>query len=167
MNSTIPILKLMLTVNLILLAGSLLGNYQGLAAALLLCFCAWILASFIAVKETIKEYSAHPLSPDEDPDIHHAVTRHTVSTGFRNPSNIYMVQDPTPNAFTAGLGTKTTAICLTTGIRELLDRRELQAVLAHEMIHLRNRHNITLIGLNVFNFTATAASIMTWMPETT
>ncbi|MST33814.1 M48 family metalloprotease [Acidimicrobiaceae bacterium USS-CC1] len=54
------------------------------------------------------------------------------------PPQVYVVDDPSPNAFATGVGPRRAAVTVTTGLLALMDREELEGVLAHEMSHIRN-----------------------------
>ncbi len=59
---------------------------------------------------------------------------------------MYIIDDPAPNAFAAGRSPETAYVAATTGLLELLDRRELDGVMAHEIAHVRNR-DVSLMTL--------------------
>jgi heat shock protein HtpX len=60
-----------------------------------------------------------------------------IAAGLPRPK-VYIVDDPDPNAFTTGRDARTACLAVTTGLLEALNREELQAVIAHEMGHVRN-----------------------------
>lgn len=51
---------------------------------------------------------------------------------------LYVINDPSPNAFATGRGPKHAVVCVTTGLLQLLDRTELEGVVAHELSHIKN-----------------------------
>ena len=83
-------------------------------------------------------HRARPLSPAEAPDVHAIVEELAARAKIPKPA-VYLVDDPQPNAFATGRGPSRSAVAVTTGILEILDRRELRGVLAHEIGHVVNR----------------------------
>jgi len=62
----------------------------------------------------------------------------SIAAGFAAPPEAYVIPDPDPNAFAAGIHQKGSVIAATRGLLEKLNREELQGVVAHEMSHIRN-----------------------------
>ena len=76
---------------------------------------------------------------------------------------VYVVQNDSPNAFATGRNPKHSAVAVTTGIRRILDREELKAVLSHEMGHVRNRDIlVSTIVATVAGAVMFLASIARW-----
>jgi heat shock protein HtpX len=74
---------------------------------------------------------------------------------------IYVIDDPSPNAFATGLSPKSAAVTATTGLLQIMNREELEGVLAHEMSHIRNYDvRLVLIVSTVVALAALLASIM-------
>ena len=71
-------------------------------------------------------------------EIYHIVENLCITAGLPVPK-IYIIQDPSPNAFATGRDPEHAVICLTTGIIEKLDKSELEGVIAHELSHIGNR----------------------------
>jgi len=74
---------------------------------------------------------------NDTPELFNVVKEMSLAAGVPTPS-IYVVKDSDPNAFTVGTDPTTSSIVVTTGLLALLDREELQGVIAHEMSHIRN-----------------------------
>jgi heat shock protein HtpX len=83
----------------------------------------------------------HAEQPDESvadlPELLNVVKEMSLAAGLPCPK-VYIVQDSDPNAFTIGTVPMDSSIVVTTGLLDMLDREELQGVIAHEMSHIRN-----------------------------
>jgi heat shock protein HtpX len=80
---------------------------------------------------------AHPASVEEYPRLHNLVEGLCIAGGLPKP-RIYVVDDPSPNAFATGRNPKHAAIAVTTGLLERMNRVELEGVIAHELSHIKN-----------------------------
>ena len=80
---------------------------------------------------------ARPASVEEYGRLHNLVEGLCIAGGLPKP-RIYVVDDPSPNAFATGRNPKHAAIAVTTGLLEKLNRVELEGVLAHELSHIKN-----------------------------
>lgn len=82
---------------------------------------------------------AVPLAKSDDPELYRLVENVSIAAGLPATPPVYLVDDPAPNAFAAGSRPSSVYVGVTTGLRRLMTRRELEAVLAHEISHIRNR----------------------------
>ena len=95
---------------------------------------------------------AHPATVEEYPRLHNIVEGLCIAAGLPKP-RIYIVDDPSPNAFATGRNPKHAAIAVTTGLLEKMNRVELEGVLAHELSHIKNYDilvstlAVTLVGV--------------------
>lgn len=80
---------------------------------------------------------ARPADPERYRSLHNIVEALAIGAGIPKP-DVYVVDDPAPNAFATGRNPDHAAVAVTTGLLERMDRRELEAVLAHELAHIRN-----------------------------
>jgi heat shock protein HtpX len=80
---------------------------------------------------------AHPASVEEYGRLHNIVEGLCIAGGLPKP-RLYVVDDPSPNAFATGRDPKHAAVAVTTGLLEKLNRVELEGVLAHELSHIKN-----------------------------
>jgi heat shock protein HtpX len=80
---------------------------------------------------------ARPASVEEYPRLHNLVEGLCIAGGLPKP-RIYVVDDPSPNAFATGRNPKHAAIAVTTGLLERMNRVELEGVVAHELSHIKN-----------------------------
>jgi heat shock protein HtpX len=118
--------------------GYLLGGTQGgliaLAFAVLFNFGMY----FFSAKIALKASRARPLGPTELPDVQSIVSSLAQREGMPMP-DLYVIESAQPNAFATGRSPRHAAVAVTTGIVEMLDLRELEGVLAHEISHVKNR----------------------------
>ena len=82
---------------------------------------------------------ATPLQKSDDPELYRLVENVSIAAGLPATPPLYLVEDSAPNAFAAGSRPSSTYVGVTTGLRRLMPERELEAVLAHEIAHIRNR----------------------------
>lgn len=100
------------------------------------------------------------ISYNECPPLYDALERVCQRAGTPMP-RLYLVRDMSMNAFASGLGTSTYAITITAGLLATLDREEVEAVLAHELSHIRNQDvRLLAIATVMVGFFSWLASIM-------
>ena len=121
-----------------LLLGSLAGGIAGLQIALIMSLIMNVGAYFFSDKIVLNMYRAEPLNPATYSSIHEIVANLAKKMGLPKPK-LWLITSPAANAFATGRNPQHASIALTTGIISLLDHRELQAVLAHELGHVQNR----------------------------
>ena len=94
-----------------------------------------IIVYFTGDKLTLKMAGAKPADKQKYPELYNTVEGLALATQVPTPK-IYIINDPNPNAFATGRNRKASAIAVTTGLLGMMNRRELQGVLAHEMSHV-------------------------------
>lgn len=80
---------------------------------------------------------ARQVTEKEAPDLYHIVEDMAMVAQIPMP-RVYIVDDPSPNAFATGSDPKNAAVAATTGLLNLMNREELEAVIGHEVSHIRN-----------------------------
>jgi len=80
---------------------------------------------------------AHPADPGEYQRLHNLVEGLCIAGGLPKPE-VYVVDDPAPNAFATGRNPNHAAIAVTTGLLDQMNRVELEGVVAHELSHIKN-----------------------------
>ncbi len=102
---------------------------------------------------------ARPASVEEYGRLHNLVEGLCIAGGLPKP-RIYIVDDPSPNAFATGRNPKNAAIAVTTGLLEKLNRVELEGVLAHELSHVKNYDIlVSTLAVTMVGVVAIAADI--------
>lgn len=104
---------------------------------------------FIASKLALAMSGAHEIEKKDNPRLYRIVENLAITLGMPTPK-VYLMQDPAPNAFATGRDPKHAVVAATTGLLEVMDDRELEAVMAHEMGHVQNydiRVNMIAFGL--------------------
>lgn len=89
---------------------------------------------------------ARPVTKAEYPELVRAVENAAIGAGLDQTPQVRVVDDPCPNAFAAGGSPKEAYVAATTGLLGMMNKRELEAVLAHEIGHIRNR-DVRLMSL--------------------
>jgi heat shock protein HtpX len=92
---------------------------------------------FYSDKLVLATTGAKPLQRNDNPEVYNIVENLTIGAGVPMPK-LYIVNDPSPNAFATGRDPKHAAVAVTTGILERLNKSELEGVLAHELSHVKN-----------------------------
>ncbi len=123
---------------LLVLIGNVFGGTAGIVIALVFAVAMNGAAYWFGDRLALSMVRARPVSPTEAPLLHAQVRDLAVRAGVPTPA-VYVIDDPSPNAFATARDPAHAAVAVTTGILDLLDARELRGVLAHEFAHSRNR----------------------------
>ena len=86
---------------------------------------------------------AVPADPAQYQQLHNLVEALAIGEGIPKPA-VYVINDPSPNAFATGISTNKASITFTTGLLAIMNREELEGVTSHEMSHIKN-HDIRLL----------------------
>lgn len=122
----------------LLVFGRVLGGESGMVMALVFAAGMNFFAYWFSDKMVLAMHGAKPVSREQAPELYAIVEGLTARAGIPMP-RLYIVEADAPNAFATGRNPSHAAVCCTTGILRLMDRNELEGVLAHELSHVRNR----------------------------
>lgn len=89
-------------------------------------------------KVVVAMAGAKPADPEQYRELHRVVENLAITAGLPKPK-IYIIEDPAPNAFATGRNKEHAVVAVTTGLLAVMDRNELEGVLAHELSHIGNR----------------------------
>lgn len=92
---------------------------------------------FIAAKVALSVNGARKIQKSDNPRLYRIVENLSITEGLPMPS-VYIIDDPAPNAFATGRDPMHAHVVATSGILDLMSDRELEAVMAHEMGHVKN-----------------------------
>jgi heat shock protein HtpX len=105
-----------------------------------------IISWFAAGRMVAAAAGARPVTKGEAPELVRAVENAAIGAGLTRTPDVYIVDDPAPNAFAAGTSIDKAYVAATTGLLQKMNQRELEGVVAHEMAHVRNR-DVRLMSL--------------------
>ena len=116
---------------------------------------------FFSDKMILASMGAKIVTESEAPKLHQIVSRLCANADLPMPK-IAVVKTSMPNAFATGRNQKNAVVAVTTGIMERLDNNELEAVLAHELTHVKNRD---MMVMTIATFLSSMAQILVqWLP---
>ncbi len=128
--------------SILLLGGQAIAGRQGLVLALGMAIVMNFVSFFFSDKIALSMYRAQPVSPNENQHVWRLIgpmtQRLCQRMGLPMPK-LWLVPDHSPNAFATGRGPSSASVAVTAGILELMDEREIEGVIAHELGHILNR----------------------------
>jgi len=137
---------LVVLMGLVLLAlGFFLGEvfFSSAIAGLVIALVVWGIMNLIAFTSgdsiLLSVAGAHKIGPDDHPKLYNVVEEMKIASGLEHMPDIYIIDDPALNAFSTGRDPNHTAVAITSGLLQKLNRDELQGVMGHEIGHIRNR----------------------------
>ena len=124
------------------MVGAVLGGGQGMLLALVFGLGVNLWAYWFSDTMVLKLYRAREVDATSAPQLYNTVAELAARAGLPMPK-VYLIDEAQPNAFATGRNPEHAAVAATTGILQLLSARELRAVLAHELSHVRHRDILT------------------------
>src|SRR5512133_477173 len=123
---------------LLAIGGNIAGGYQGMLLFGGLGLVFNFFSYWFSDKIALMAHRAQPVTREQLPQVYEIVDRLTRKAGMPMPA-IYVIPSDAPNAFATGRTPSHAAVAVTQGILRILNPRQLEGVLAHELSHVRNR----------------------------
>ena len=135
-NSLKTVLLLGLLSGVLLALGEFLGGAQGLVTAFVFAAVMNFVSYWFSDKIVLKMYRAQEVGPEHRLSV--IVRRLATQAGLPMPK-VYVIPDPSPNAFATGRNPSHAAVAATEGVLNLMTDHELEGVIAHELAHVKHR----------------------------
>jgi len=138
MNTLKVILLLASLSGLLMVVGYFVARGTGIVIALVLSVLMNFGSYWYSDSIVLRMYSAQEVSREQAPGLHKSVDSLAAKAGMPKP-RVYVIPGETPNAFATGRNEDHAAVAVTSGILKILNRDELEGVLAHELAHIRHQ----------------------------
>ena len=156
MNSLKTLLLLSALTALFMALGYMLGGSGGALIAFLLAAGMNLFTYWNADRIVLRMHDAHEVDAQSCPQLV-GIVHQLASRAGLPPPRVYLIDSPHPNAFATGRNPEHAAVAATTGLLGLLTREEVEAVMAHELGHVRNRDTL------IMTMTATIAGTISFL----
>jgi heat shock protein HtpX len=125
------------------------GGVFGVLFAVALWLVLWAVAALGGDSLLLLSAGGRKITRDDAPQVWNIVEEMKIASGLPFMPDVYLVDDPSPNAFAVGRGKNKGAVAVTTGLLKRLTRDELQGVVGHEIGHITNRDTffMTMAGV--------------------
>ena len=150
------------------IASNMYGDSSFLYLALIFGGIYALIQYFAAAKLAVMINGAHEITKRQEPRLYRTVENLSIAAGIPMPK-VYVIDDPAPNAFATGRDPNHAIVAATTGLLQIMNDSELQAVVAHELGHVRNydiRVMMIVFGLvSAIGFIADIMLRMMWFRD--
>ena len=143
MNALKTFILMMALTMMLVLIGGIIGGLGGIVVALVFAVIMNMGAYWFSDRVALGLTKSQPITEQDDPELYSVVREQARLAGLPMPK-VYEIYSDSPNAFATGRSPNNAAVAVTTGIRRILNREELSAVLAHEMAHVGNRDTLIM-----------------------
>ncbi len=123
--------------------GYMIGGFTGLIIAFLVALGTNAWAFWNSDKAVLRMHNAQAVTRASQPALYRMVETLSANAGLPTP-DIYLINDPQPNAFATGRNPENAAVAATTGLLQMLNEDEVAGVMAHELAHIQNRDTLTM-----------------------
>lgn len=156
MNTLKTTILLASLTGLLVVLGNLIGGSHGATMALFFAGIMNFASFWFSDKIVLAMYRAKQVEPSDAPQLYKVVQRICEKNNLPMPK-VYIIDNPSPNAFATGRSPNHASVAATTGILSILSEDELEGVMAHELAHVQNRDTLTS------TIAATIAGAITWI----
>jgi heat shock protein HtpX len=118
--------------------GHLLGGRQGMVIAFVIAAGMNFFSYWYSDTLVLKMYRASEISPQQAPDVYRSVQSLAQRAGLPMP-RVFLIPQKSPNAFATGRDPQHAVVAVTEGLLQIMDKNEIEGVLAHELAHINNR----------------------------
>lgn len=143
MNRLKTIILLATLTALLMWAGQALGGHAGMWLALVVAAAMNIGAYWFSDRIVLRMYHAREVSPVQAPELYAMVHDLAARADLPMPK-VYIIPEKAPNAFATGRNPQNGIVAVTEGLLRILDRREVAAVIAHELGHIKHRDTLIM-----------------------
>ncbi|PYT18543.1 MAG: protease HtpX [Acidobacteria bacterium] len=160
MNSVKTVILLGVLSGLLLFGGEIAGGRNGLMIGLTLAVAMNFFSYFFSDKLSLMTYSAEPVTPQDNPEVYARVAPlvHNLCQRMGLPMpKLWLIPEDSPNAFATGRNPEHASVAFTQGILRLMNDRELEGVIAHELGHVLHR------DILISSVAATLAAAITFL----
>lgn len=126
----------------ILLLGWVFGQWYGdaqlgIVAAVIVATVMTLFSYYQGDQVALGVSGAKEITKQQAPELYRTVENLAIASGTATP-RVYIIEDPSANAFATGRDPKHASVAVTTGLLKIMDKSELEGVLAHELSHIKN-----------------------------
>jgi heat shock protein HtpX len=143
MNRTKTVILLATLTAVLVWAGDALGGQTGLLTALVFAGVMNFGAYWWSDRLILRMFNAQEVTEREAPALHRLVRELALRGGIPMP-RVYLIPETAPNAFATGRNPQHAAVAVTDGLMQVLEREELEGVIAHELGHVKNRDTLVM-----------------------
>jgi len=162
MNNLKTTFLLVLLTLLMIFIGGAIGGRGGMTIAFIMAMGMNFVSYWFSDKIVLTMYGAKEISQNEAPELYSTVNNLAARANIPMPK-IYIMENPTPNAFATGRNPEHAAVAVTTGILGILNREELAGVLGHELAHVQHRDIlISTVAAAIAGAISMLANIAQW-----
>lgn len=145
------------------LASQIYGNSSIVYLTIAIASIYALVQYFAAARLAIAVNGGQKIQKSDNPRLWRTVENLTIATGMPMP-DVYVIDDPAPNAFATGRDPRHAVVAATTGIMEIMTDDELEAVMAHELGHVRNYDiRVSMIAFGLVSAIGMIADLMLHM----